>query len=413
MAITYIERIYIFQLLFFSSLLNIVAWLHQNIPKVKVSHPLPIRMIPYRTGKFGVSILKKGILPKHSQLELWGAGEENSDNKDDNDKPQEEPSSPSEEETQGMSMLDILRNMFSQPPQSGEYTEGQMSLAFRSDNGTRQSEFYLPGEDPNNMNPYVDIVRRLNPGEMIGRFMRTAPVNVQVAVRTTILQLLGSLPSPAFQTTSITTSQSLANLMFQLQMTGYMFRNAEYLLSIKRSMGYKLAPVGMNGRATGWLPADRDMTENAEDDLEVTRHLIPQISGTIRVTLEDGQEVEVDADAYMGELRDEVAKLQAELIRIEQQRNAVMDQDLLVFIKAMPEQELRSLSETISPPVLEAMQVMVQSILASMGTAQLAPTTLIQQTNPAMAQLCMWQLVLGYNFRELEQREQMKKIFNL
>lgn len=59
---------------------------------------------------------------------------------------------------------------------------------------------------------------------------------VQDAVRATVLGLLGSLPRHAFETTAISTGDALANLMFQLQMTGYMFKNAEYRLSLKTSM---------------------------------------------------------------------------------------------------------------------------------------------------------------------------------
>lgn len=66
---------------------------------------------------------------------------------------------------------------------------------------------------------------------------------VQEAVRTTVLGLLGSLPRHAFETTAIATGDALANLMFQLQMTGYMFKNAEYRLSLQSSM-----------RASAFLP---------------------------------------------------------------------------------------------------------------------------------------------------------------
>lgn len=59
---------------------------------------------------------------------------------------------------------------------------------------------------------------------------------VQEAVRTTVLGIMGSLPRHAFETTAISTGGALANLMFQLQMTGYMFKNAEYRLSLQSSM---------------------------------------------------------------------------------------------------------------------------------------------------------------------------------
>ncbi len=94
--------------------------------------------------------------------------------------------------------------------------EDQLSLAYRSDNGTRDAEFFLDDEDPKTLNPYYEVVRRLSPSELIGRFMRTANPRVQEAVRTTVLGLLGSLARNAFETTTFGTGDSLANLMFQV-----------------------------------------------------------------------------------------------------------------------------------------------------------------------------------------------------
>jgi len=110
-----------------------------------------------------------------------------------------------------------------------------LPISFRSDNGTRDSEWTLEprkgkdgdvvpfGED----NPYFQFVASLTPNEIIGRFAATAPPRVQEAVRTTILGLLGSMSKYATETATVTTAERLANLMFQLQMTGYMFKNAE------------------------------------------------------------------------------------------------------------------------------------------------------------------------------------------
>jgi hypothetical protein len=42
------------------------------------------------------------------------------------------------------------------------------------------------------------------------------------------------------------------------------------------------------------------------------------------------------------------------------------------------------------------------------GDGEIGPDTVTEQTSESMAQLCMWQLVVGYNLRELEVREEMK-----
>lgn len=53
-----------------------------------------------------------------------------------------------------------------------------LPISWRSDNGTRESEFYEPGEKET-LNPYYDVVRRLSPTELIGRFMRTSSPRVR------------------------------------------------------------------------------------------------------------------------------------------------------------------------------------------------------------------------------------------
>lgn len=65
-----------------------------------------------------------------------------------------------------------------QAPRSKPLMDGDsLPLSFRSDNGTRESEFYLE-ESEKHLNPYYDVVRRLSPTELIGRFMRTASPRV-------------------------------------------------------------------------------------------------------------------------------------------------------------------------------------------------------------------------------------------
>lgn len=52
-----------------------------------------------------------------------------------------------------------------------------LPLSYRSDNGTRESEFFV-GDDNERVNPYYDVVRSLSPTELIGRFMRTSSPKV-------------------------------------------------------------------------------------------------------------------------------------------------------------------------------------------------------------------------------------------
>jgi len=327
-------------------------------------------------------------------------------------------------------------------------------------------------------NPYMQVVSQISPSELISKFTATANPRVQEAVRTTILGLIGSLPKLAFETTSITTGyvyiqtgldfmnvpflsrsthisfpffstmqhnrQRLASLMFQLQMTGYMFKNAEYRMSMQHSLGM-YNQINSNLLLTG-SPTTTDDGGVDDDDDDYDQDEDPLLSGKIKgkikvhyggsgtatssSSLEDGKtgdniesidsdssnannndgiEIEVDAAAYMSELRSEVKQLRDELTASKQENEAALQQDLLMYIRTLPAQELKSLTNTMSQDVLVCMKGLVKAVLAGIGDGQIGPETVTEQSGEAMAQLCMWQLAVGYNLRELEVREEMKK----
>lgn len=62
-------------------------------------------------------------------------------------------------------------------------------------------------------NPYMQVVSKISPSDLIAKFTAESDPRVQEAVRTTILGLIGSLPKLAFETTSVITGQRLASLV--------------------------------------------------------------------------------------------------------------------------------------------------------------------------------------------------------
>ena len=297
-------------------------------------------------------------------------------------------------------------------------------------------------------NPYLKVVSKLSPSDLISKFTSTAHPRVQDAVRSTILGLIGTLPKMAFETTTITTGERLASLMFQLQMTGYMFKNAEYRLSLGQSLGIdRMEIIGgfLLEQGDGDLEDDLedDFDLDLEDDLEDTDGPISsgKVRGKIKVRYErnvesgaesnqdepssekedkndapssspPAMEVEVDAAAYMAELRSEVAKLREDLTSTRQANEEAMRKDLLLYIRTLPQQELNTLTNTMSDDVLGAMKGLVNVVMGGIGEGQIDKNTVTEQSGEAMAQLCMWQLVVGYNLRELEVREEMKKVLS-
>lgn len=87
---------------------------------------------------------------------------------------------------------------------------------------------------------YFKMVESLAPNDMLLKFAKTAPKAVQEAAKSTIMNLLGNLPNYALDAAMITTNTKLANLLYQMQMTGYMFKNAEYRMSLTRMLKGKV-----------------------------------------------------------------------------------------------------------------------------------------------------------------------------
>jgi hypothetical protein len=268
-------------------------------------------------------------------------------------------------------------------------------------------------------NPYMAVVSKLSPSELISKFTKQAHPRVQNAVRQTILGLIGGLPKMAFDTKTVTTGQRLASLMFQLQMTGYMFKNADYRLSIQQSLQQSDAETTTS-----------QLLLNGGSEKEKIDPIRGKIKGKLRIRLggriqsdkldateesetreyeRDGDAVTVDAAAYMSELRSEVSALRDELGIRKKEKEETLRKDLLMYIRTLPEKELQGLTSTMSQEVLVAMKGLVNAVLTGIGEGQIRPDTVTEQSGEAMAQLCMWQLAIGYNLRTLEVREEMKK----
>jgi len=86
---------------------------------------------------------------------------------------------------------------------------------------------------------YVKLLTEQHPSELVGRFYATASIPVQAAMQDAIAGLLGA---GAVDLEVTTTGSRVADLCFRLQMTGYMLRNAEYVLALQEVLS--LAPAG-------------------------------------------------------------------------------------------------------------------------------------------------------------------------
>lgn len=199
-------------------------------------------------------------------------------------------------------------------------------------------------------------------------------------------------------------------------------QNADYRLSLEQSLGIDPDdPSEWLRNNDQMLLAGTTTTSNNNnsriDPLQATK-----VHGKLRVKFSnnnnndsnshndnDEQSSEVDAAAYVSELRSEVSKLRNELVVTKKEKAEAVRKDLLMYIRTLPQRELQSLTNTMSPEVLTAMKGLVNAVLSGIGEGEIRPDTVTEQSSEAMAQLCMWQLVIGYNLRTLEVREEIKK----
>jgi len=174
-----------------------------------------------------------------------------------------------------------------------------------------------------------------------------------------------------------------------------MFRNAEYRQSLEKSLSVALL-----------------------ESSEASQAYTP-VQGNVSVRL--GQEtVTVDAESYVSELRREVESLRSEIAAMKEKEEQAADSKSVVsYIQQLSQEEIKSLSENISPEVIEAMQHLVKTVMRGISGGETLPPLLsamigqdvdmvTEVPTGVLAQLCMWQLVVGYNLREIENRENLQ-----
>ncbi len=220
-----------------------------------------------------------------------------------------------------------------------------------------------------------ELAMQTPPQQMLREFFTHSPASVTQAMQEAVVSLLGALPPLEFDAQVTTTGDKLAALMLQLQMTGYMLRNAEYVMALRRVLDLKTRSadeyreaferVDLDGSGyieskeveelltnvyggepppfevasfvslfdtdgDGKISWDEFSTalgvadtaakaggDSGEADLALPS---PMLSGEVTVELDDGSTVEMDASAYMEELKAEAMALREELGQMKSQK---------------------------------------------------------------------------------------------
>jgi len=367
------------------------------------------------------------------------------------------------------------------------------------------------GKSTNPSTALFRTISRERPNEAIGRFVREANPEVVAAMTGAVGSLLGSLSNPAMGVETIVSasSEKLGNLCFQLQMTGYMFRNAEYVLALKSLMNirgegatleeYKAAFQRIDTDGSGYLEIEEiealltEVYNETPPSFEVTTFLEffdsnndgrisweefergfgvvtsmsgneenkpkmngfslpastdddddeigdffgePAISGTIEVELEDGKVIEVDAQEYVDDLKKQALALKRELAQekgIDPKEMGISDDagdnnlnglpgapdvgssgSIASYIASL-QGDVKSLTEGISPEVVESMKMLIEFVLEGGeggGGSKKAMDKDKEMELPgsALQQLALWQLVIGYRLRETEATGEWKRM---
>lgn len=284
-------------------------------------------------------------------------------------------------------------------------------------------------------------------------------------------------------------TEKLGNLCFQLMMTGYMFRNAEYVLALKALMNLQGGATLQDFRhAFDKIDADRNgflerseilamfsevydgkppafevetfltffdqnddgrisweefekgfgniaedksgrqalslpVGSTEEDDISFGE---PTLSGIISVELR-GKVIEVDAEEYMADLKQQAIVLKRELAQekglnmseMGSEQGVEMGNPFIDLASPSPDGaggiasyinslqgDVQSLTKGISPEVVESMKKLIDFVLdggpAGGSTSNKSTDNQVELPGSALTQLALWQLVIGYRLRETE-----------
>ena len=286
------------------------------------------------------------------------------------------------------------------------------------------------------------------------------PAPVLTAMRQTVTNLLGTLPPQFFKVTISTRSDNLAQLMFSVLMTGYMFCNGWYRLQLSYSMRGALrnsssassafdsaALIGTTSTSTS-SSSSSSFLASLDDD---TDYLGPSSSSStssssssstsssssnsrmaagaqklgiagevLRWHHEDGVQ-QLPALQYIEQLEEELLSLQRQLEAHRKAaaavaaaaapappRSAIHDSqknELLEYLKGLSGEQVAELTDCATPDVMEAMNALVRRLIGEDGgEGAWAGRNGMQCSATELAQLLCWLMAVGHQLRTLEVR---------
>ncbi|KAK9164964.1 hypothetical protein Scep_000155 [Stephania cephalantha] len=234
----------------------------------------------------------------------------------------------------------------------------------------------------------LEYVKNVQP-EFMELFVKKAPPLVVDAMRHTVTNMIGTLPPQFFAVTVTTVAENLAQLMYSVLMTGYMFKNAQYRLELQQSLEQVALP-------------DAQEKKDAPDYAPGTQKKV--IGEVIRWNDVSGPE-KIEAVKYIELLEAEIEELKTQIGR----RSANGHNELLDYLKSLEPQNIKELTSTAGEDVVLAMDTFIKRLLEVSDPAQMkmTPTT---TSAPELAKLLYWLMVVGYSIRNIEVRFDMERV---
>jgi len=241
----------------------------------------------------------------------------------------------------------------------------------------------------------LQYVQTVEP-KIMDQFVSRAPTQVVDAMRQTVTNMLGTLPPQFFDVSVATIGENLAQLMYSVMMTGYMFRNAQYRIELRTGMAALPS-------ATSAMPS----TELARKYAEGTQKV--DVTGEVLRWEEDSGVEATPAVEYIDRLETELAVMKEKLAALK--RTTEGYNEVIDYMKTLEPANLQELTSTAGPEVLEAMNAFIYRLIGTSDAEELKAAS--ETTAPELARLLYWLMVVGYSLRTMEVRFEMNRSMGL
>ncbi|KAH6782486.1 hypothetical protein C2S52_000649 [Perilla frutescens var. hirtella] len=273
-------------------------------------------------------------------------------------------------------------------------SRGRIAVVRATENDKNNSPITGDSKPPNGTLPksrkeiLLEYVQNVQP-EFMELFVKRAPQQVVDAMRQTVTNMIGTLPPQFFAVTVTTVAENLAQLMYSVLMTGYMFRNAQYRLELQQSLEQVALPE----------PQEKN------DSPDYAPGTQKKVSGeVIRWNNVSGPET-IDAVKYIELLEAEIEELNQQVAR----KTANGQNELLEYLKTLEPQNIKELTSSAGEDVVLAMNTFIKRLLAVSDPNQMK-TSLTETSAPELAKLLYWLMVVGYGIRNIEVRFDMERV---